>query len=261
MALPLDTSRPSVARMYDYFLGGKDHFEADRVAAAAVLELEPETPLVARRNRAFLRRAVQFLTAEAGITQFLDIGTGIPTQGAVHEVAQAVNPAARIVYVDNDDVVLTHARALLTSSPEGSCAYVDSDLRDTATLLKGAAQTLDFSQPVAVMLLAILHFIPDEDDPWGIIGRIMAAVPSGSYLVLSHAMSGDLTDEQRAGLNTVYAHTSSGGVTQRSPENIGRLFGGLELAEPGLVEISAWRPAEEERPGKRLFYGGVARKP
>jgi len=261
MALPLDTSRPSVARMYDYFLDGKDNFEADRVAAAKVLELEPETPLVARRNRAFLRRAVRFLAGNAGITQFLDIGTGIPTQGNVHEVAQAVNPAARIVYVDNDEIVLTHARALLTSSPEGSCAYIDSDLRDTRTVLKEAAGTLDFSQPVAVMMLAILHFIPDEDDPWGIIGRLMAAVPSGSYLVLSHAMSGDLTDEQRAGLNTVYAQTHSGGVTQRSPEGIGRFFDGLELVEPGLGEISAWRPLQEDQPGKRLFYGGVAVKP
>jgi hypothetical protein len=191
--------------MYDYFLGGKDHFEVDRAAAAAVLELEPETPLVAQRNRAFLRRAVRFLAGEAGVTQFLDIGTGIPTQGNVHEVAQAVNPAARIAYVDNDNVVLTHARALLTGSPEGSCAYVDADLRDTGTILKEAAGTLDLSQPVAVMMLAILHFIPDEDDPWGVIGRLMSAIPSGSYLVVSHAMSGDLSDAQRAGLNTVYA--------------------------------------------------------
>jgi hypothetical protein len=246
--------------MYDYFLGGKDHFEADRAAAARVLELEPETPLVAQRNRAFLRRAVRFLAGEAGIGQFLDIGTGIPTMSNVHEVAQAVNPAARIVYVDNDEVVLTHARALLASSPEGACAYVDADLRDTATILKEAAGTLDLSQPVAVMMLAILHFIPDEDDPWGAIGRLMAAVSPGSWLVVSHAMSGDLTGAQRAGLNTVYAQTSSGGVTQRSPEGIGRFFDGLQLAEPGLVEISAWRPEEQDQPGKRLFYGGVARK-
>jgi hypothetical protein len=264
MAWAFDTSVPSVARMYDVLLGGKDNFESDRAAVAKILEFEPGSPLVAQRNRAFLRRAVRFLAGEMGVRQFLDIGSGLPTMDNVHEVAQKADPAARVVYVDNDPVVLSHARALLVSSPDGKCDYVDCDLRDTESILTQAKKTLDFSEPVAVMLLAILHFIPDEDDPWEIVRRLMAAVPSGSYLVVSHALSDDLTDTQQEGLNAVYAGTRSGGVDQRPLAGIAQFFSGLELAEPGLVETSAWRPpvAEvEQYAGKRLFYGGVARKP
>jgi hypothetical protein len=249
--------------MYDVLLGGKDNFEADRAAVAKIMELEPDSPLVARRNRAYLRRAVRFLAGEMGVRQFLDIGSGLPTMDNVHEVAQEIAPAARVVYVDNDPVVLSHARALLASSPEGKCDYIDCDVRDTEGILAQAQKTLDFSQPVAVMLLAILHFIPDEDDPWAIVGRLLATVPSGSYLVVSHAISDDLTDTQQEGLNAVYAGTRSGGVNQRSQAAIARFFDGLELAEPGLVETSAWRPpvaGSSQHPGKRLFYGGVARK-
>jgi S-adenosyl methyltransferase len=261
MALPFDTTVPSVARMYDVLLGGKDNFESDRAAVAKIVELEPEAPLVARRNRDYLRRAVRFLTGEAGIRQFLDVGSGLPSAGNVHEVAQEVAPAARVVYVDNDPVVLTHARALLTSSPQGTCDYIDSDIRDTEAIAARAARTLDFSAPVAVMLLAILHFIADSDDPWGMVARLMAAVPPGSYLVVSHALSQDLTGNQLKGLNSVYAETRSGGVTQRSLRDIGRFFDGLELADPGLVEISRWRPEVAAQPPRALFYGGVARKP
>jgi hypothetical protein len=227
------------------------------------MEIEPDASLVAQQNRAFLRRAVKFLAAEAGIRQFLDIGSGLPTMDNVHEAAQRVHPSARVVYVDNDAIVLAHARALLRTAGQGRCAYVDADLRDTETIITQAAQALDFSQPVAVMLLAILHFIADTDDPWDIVRRLMAAVPSGSYLVASHAMSGDHTDAQREGLNAVYAATRSGGVTQRPLEDIAQFFDGLELADPGLVEITSWRPPVADigqKPGKRLFYGGVARK-
>jgi len=250
--------------MYDVLLGGKDNFESDRAAVARILELEPDSPLVAQRNRAFLRRAVRFLAGEAGVRQFLDVGSGLPTMDNVHEVAQQADPAARVVYVDNDPVVLSHARALLTSSPEGRCDYVDCDLRDTGAILAQAKKTLDFSQPVAVMLLAILHFIPDEDDPWDLVARLLAAVPPGSYLVVSHALSDDLTGSQQEGLNAVYAGTRSGGVNQRPVQDIARFFAGLDLAEPGLVETSSWRPLmaqATEQPGKRLFYGGVGRKP
>lgn len=263
MAWAFDTSVPSVARMYDVLLGGKDNFESDRAAVAKILELEPDSPLVAQRNRAFLRRTVRFLAGEMGVRQFLDIGSGLPTMDNVHEVAQEADPAARVVYVDDDPVVLSHARALLVSSPDGKCDYLDCDLRDTGTILAQAARTLDFSEPVAIMLLAILHFIPDKDDPWEIVRHLLAAVPPGSYLVLSHAGSDDLTDSQQEGLNAVYANTRSAGVTQRSRADIARFFAGLEMAEPGLVEISTWRPpvaGTGRRPGKSLFYGGVARK-
>jgi hypothetical protein len=261
MALPFDITVPSVARMYDVLLGGKDNFESDRAAVAKIVELEPEAPLVARRNRDYLRRTVQFLASEIGIRQFLDVGSGLPSAGNVHEIAQAVAPRARVVYVDNDPVVLTHARALLTSSPEGACDYIDSDFRDTEAIITGAAKTLDFKQPVAVMLLAVLHFIADSDDPWGTVARLMAAVPTGSYLVVSHALREDLTGNQLEGLNAVYAETKSGGVTQRSLPDITRFFTGLELAQPGLVEISSWRPDLASEPPRALFYGGVARRP
>jgi hypothetical protein len=258
----VNTSKPSVARMYDHWLGGKDSYYVDREAASRVEELEPETPVIARQNRAFLQRVVRYLAAEEGIRQFLDVGTGLPTASNVHDVAQQVAPESRVVYVDNDDAVLAQARALLVSRPEGACAYVDADLRDTGKILTEAAATLDFSQPVAVLLLAILHFIPDEDDPWRIVSRLMEAVPSGSYLAVSHAMSADLTAGQMAGIGSVYAETNAGGVTQRSAEHIARFFGGLELVEPGLTQISAWRPDphKEQQRTRRLFYGGVARK-
>jgi hypothetical protein len=261
MALPFDITVPSVARMYDVLLDGKDNFESDRAAVAKIVELEPEAPLVARRNRDYLRRAVRFLAGEVGIRQFLDVGSGLPSAGNVHEVAQGVAPAARVVYVDNDPVVLTHARALLTSSPEGACDYIDSDFRDTQAILAQASKTLDFRQPVAVMLLAILHFVGDADDPWTTVARLMAATAPGSYLVVSHALSEDLTGNQLEGLNAVYAKTKSGGVTQRSLPSIARFFEGLELAEPGLVEITSWRPEQASEPPRALFYGGAGKKP
>ena len=184
-AAAFDTSVAHPARVYDYWLGGKDNFAADRVAAEQVLQAKPGIRDNVRANRRFLARAVQFLTAEVGLTQFLDIGTGIPAANNTHEVAQSVRPEARVVYVDNDPIVLAHARALLTSVA-GPTMFIDADLRDVGTIVSRAGQTLDFSRPVAVMLIAVLHLIPDEDDPWGIVASFMDAVPSGSYLVVSH---------------------------------------------------------------------------
>src|SRR5262245_49226429 len=187
MAQPFDPSVPNVARIYDCLLGGKDNYAVDREAAGKILEIEPRAAAAARQNRDFLRRAVRFLAGEAGIRQFLDIGSGLPTADNVHQVAQALAPASRVVYADHDPVVLSHARALLTSSPEGACDYIDADLRDTPALITQAARTLDFTRPVAVLLIAVLHFIPDAGDPAGIVRRLMAATPPGSYLVISHA--------------------------------------------------------------------------
>jgi hypothetical protein len=265
MTLPFDTSVPNVARIYNVLLGGKDNFQADREAAAKILAIEPRAAAVARQNRDFLRRAVRFLAGEAGIRQFLDIGSGLPTEDNVHEVAQSIAPESRVVYVDNDPVVLSHARALLTSSPEGACAYVDADLRDSGAIITQTAETLDFAGPVAVLLIAILHFIPDEDGPWEITRRLMAAVPAGSYLVISHATTENLKDTSgQDRLNAVYAETASGGVIPRPLPEIRKFFDGLELAEPGVTDIAAWRPAVQgagNQPGETLFYAGVGRKP
>ncbi len=188
-AARIDMTRPHPARRYDYWLGGKDNFQADRDAAEAIAAVFPSIRTAARENRAFMQRAVRFLAAEAGIRQFLDIGTGLPTANNVHDVAQGIAPESRIVYVDNDPLVLTHARALLTSSDEGATAYIDADVRNPEKILSDPAvqNTLDLSQPVALLLVAILHFIEDDDDPYGIVKRLFSALPAGSYLVLSHA--------------------------------------------------------------------------
>src|SRR6516165_6157581 len=185
----LDTRHAHSARIYNYWLGGKDHFAADREAAEQAIAANPGIVADVRANREFLVRAVRYLAADCGIRQFLDIGTGLPTASNTHEVAQAVAPDARAVYVDNDPIVLSHARALLASTPEGATAYLDADLRDTSVILREAAQTLDFEQPVALMLLIILHLIPDADDPYGIVAALVQALPTGSYLVLAHPAS------------------------------------------------------------------------
>src|SRR5215813_1674854 len=184
-----DTSVAHQARMYDYWLGGKDNFAADRKAAVEALAAYPGMAHLARANRAFLGRLIRCLAGEAGIRQFLDIGTGIPTANNTHQVAQEVAPESRVVYVDYDPVVLSHARALLTSTPEGATDYIDADLRDPGSILEKAARTLDFTKPVAVTMLAILHAIGDEEDPYGIVAKIMEALPSGSYLAISHLPS------------------------------------------------------------------------
>ncbi|BCJ49056.1 hypothetical protein Asp14428_05310 [Actinoplanes sp. NBRC 14428] len=263
MAEPLDTGRPHPARVYDYLLGGKDNFAADRAAAAEGLKVNPNAATAPLQNRAFLRRAVRFLAAEAGVRQFLDIGTGLPTSPNVHEVAQGVRPGARVVYVDNDPIVLTHARALLTSTPEGRTAYVDGNLYDVDGIL-GSPEltgTLDLREPVAVLLLAILHFLDDDADPYAIVARLMDALPAGSYLVLSH-ITADHDPESWARFAEIMRRQ---GITTRlrdRPE-VARFFTGLELVEPGVVPILRWRPDADEplTDAQVALYGGVARKP
>ncbi|MEV4640655.1 SAM-dependent methyltransferase [Actinoplanes sp. NPDC049548] len=263
MAEPLDTGRAHPARVYDYLLGGKDNFAADRAAAQQGLQVNPDAATAPLQNRAFLRRAVHHLAAEAGIRQFLDIGTGLPTSPNVHEVAQAVDPSARIVYVDNDPIVLTHARALLEGTSRGRTAYVDADLRDVDQILGAPelGETLDLGRPVAVLLLAILHFLDDEADPYAIVSKLMGALPSGSYLVVSH-ITADYDPVSWARFTEIMRRQ---GITTRLRDRaeVARFFAGLEPVEPGVVPILRWRPDADEQLGdaQAALYGGVARKP
>ncbi len=261
----IDISRPHSARIYDYLLGGKDHFAADRETARKVMETWPSILVGARENRAFLGRAVRYLTAEAGIRQFLDIGTGLPTANNVHEVAQRLAPSARVVYVDNDPLVLAHARALLTSSLEGRTAYIHADLRDPAAILAApeTRTTLDFTLPVALMLVSILHYVPDEDKPAEIIGKLLDALPPGSYLVASHLTLEHDTGGTAAGHRVAQASGIRGQA--RDSGNFARLaFAGLELVPPGVVLVSEWRPdspGPHPSPAEVSCYGGMGRKP
>jgi hypothetical protein len=260
-SLPFDTSVAHQARMYDYVLGGKDNYESDRAAVEAGLQVWPDMAFAMRANRAFLGRVVRYLAAEAGIRQFLDIGTGIPTSGNTHQVAQAIAPESRVVYVDYDPVVLAHARALLISNEAGATAYIDADARNTGTILSQAAELLDFSQPVAVTMLALLHVIPDSDDPYAIVAKLMDAVPSGSYLAISHSGT-DLFDP---GMNDTFKGVVNQLIQQRytprSREQVTRFFAGTDLVEPGLTAVEAWRPEPgTDTAGSSFTYGGVARK-
>jgi hypothetical protein len=253
---------PNPARMWNYWLGGKDNFAADRQAAEQVLQVMPSMPLIARAARLFLIDAVYQLADGHGVRQFLDIGTGLPTADNTHHVAQRVAPESRIVYADFDPVVLSHAQALLTSSPEGETDYLQADLRDTDTILAGAARTLDFGRPVAVMLIAVLHFIPDADDPYAIVARLMEAVPSGSYLVMAHAAS-DIAPEASAEMARRYNGMSSAPITPRNREQVARFFDGLDMVPPGLVPISQWGLAGpiDHTVGGLVGYCGFGRKP
>jgi hypothetical protein len=253
--------------MYNYFLGGKDHFAADRAAADQALAVWPAIRIAARENRAFLGRAVTYLTAEAGVSQFLDIGSGLPSAGAVHEVAQGVNPAARVVYVDNDPLVLAHARALLTSTPQGRCAYIHADMREPRTIVDDPAtrETLDFTRPIALILAAVLHFISDEDEPERIVATLMDALPSGSYLIASHGTPEYVSEEVDRDLTRAY---TTGGVNLRvrdSSHFADIAFQGLELMPPGLLMVSEWRPelaaGLRPQPWEVGVNGAVARKP
>jgi S-adenosyl methyltransferase len=238
----LDTRHAHPARVYNYWLGGKDNFAADREAAEQAIAANPGIMTDVRANRAFLVRAVPCLAAERGVRQFLDIGTGLPTAGNTHEVAQAVTPAARIVYVDNDPVVLSHAQALLTSTPEGATDYLEADLRHVPAILRAAERTLDFGEPVALMLLIVLHLIPDADDPYGVVAALLEALPSGSYLVLSHPAS-DIRAAQMAEMTSRVNQRMSGPkATMRDRAAVMRFFDGLELLEPGVVQPQQWRP-------------------
>lgn len=256
----LDTGTAHIARVYDYWLGGKDHFAADRAAGDEALEAFPGLISSVRANRAFLARTVRYLAGEAGIRQFLDIGTGIPSPDNTHEVAQSIAPDARVVYVDNDPMVLAHARALLRGDPHGETAYIDADLRDTGRILEEAAKVLDFGQPVAVMLIAVLHLIRDEDRPAGIIRRLMAAVPSGSSLSISHVPN-DMHDGQMSAMSGRLNRLLSQPSTYRSRAEVTALFDGLELIPPGVVPIQEWRSTPQEAAAVAAMWGGVALKP
>jgi hypothetical protein len=260
-AAPFDTSVAHIARVYNYWLGGKDHFAADRAAGDASMRDFPGIVSSARANRAFLVRAVRFLAAEAGIGQFLDIGTGIPSANNTHEVAQGVNPRSRVVYVDNDPIVLTHARALLASHPDGATDYIEADLHHPEQILREAARLLDFSQPVAVMLLAVLQFIAGDRRPYQVVATLAGALPPGSFLAISHPAS-DIDPQAVAkmvtGLNPVLAEQ----ITPRDRAAVTRFFDGLDLVEPGVVPAPAWRPASQmEASSPASLWAGIARKP
>lgn len=258
----LDTQHAHSARVYNYWLGGKDNFAADRIAAEQAIAANPGIVTDVRANRQFLARTVRFLAGQCGIRQFLDIGTGLPTASNTHEVAQAAAPDARIVYADNDPIVLAHARALLTSTRQGTTAYLDADLRDPEAILRAAAQTLDFSQPAALMLLIVLHLVPDSSDPYGIVATLVRALAPGSYLVLAHPASDIRAAEMAEMTRRVNERMRGPDATMRDRPAITRFFDGLDLLEPGVVQPQQWRP-EPGVTGPPLVtaWCGVARKP
>ena len=258
----VDVRKAYPARRYDYWLGGKDNFAADRRSGDAVEEVVPTIRLSIIENRRFLQRAVRFLV-EAGIGQFLDIGSGMPTDANTHEVAQAITPQSRVVYVDNDPIVVSHARALLRSSPQGRTDYVEADLRAPQDILQAPQlrATLDMGRPVGLLLLAVLHFVPDADDPYGLVAQLVAAMPPGSYLVMSHGTYDPLPPEMIARCEEVNAVIDAP-WRPRSREEFARFFDGMELVDPGIVSIGSWRPAKWSvvpAPEDVITYGAVAR--
>jgi S-adenosyl methyltransferase len=262
LAEGIDTSVSHVARIWNYWLGGKDNYPVDQQVGDQILEMLPDVATLARASRAFLSRAVRFLAGEAGVRQFLDIGTGLPTVDNTHEVAQRVAPDAKIVYVDNDPLVLAHARALLTSTPTGATAYIDADLRDPGTILESAAGALDFSRPVALMLMGIVEFITDDEQAYAIVAQLMERLCSGSYLVM---YDGTNVIHRESSDQIVEVWNSSGNapLVLRSPPQIGQFFQGLDLVEPGLVSVSRWRPEATPwgDPDEVDAFGAVGRKP
>ncbi|MEV4804267.1 SAM-dependent methyltransferase [Nonomuraea sp. NPDC049421] len=259
----IDTSRPSQARAWNYWLGGKHYYPADKELADMLEKHYPGMQEIAVHTRAFLRRAVRHLAEEEGIRQFLDIGTGLPTEDNTHEVAQRVDPAGRIVYVDNDPVVLLHARALLTSHPDGSCDYLEADVRDPDDILTRAARTLDFTRPTAVMLLGVLGTVRDDDDAYALIQRYMDVLPSGSYLMIEDGTK-TVNPEAAAEAEQLRDDGHVYSYELRTPERIERFFAGLHLIEPGVVSVSQWRSEGEPVSGPPEpvdAYCGVARKP
>ncbi|WP_330172691.1 SAM-dependent methyltransferase [Streptomyces sp. NBC_01498] len=261
---PIDTSRPHPARMYDWFLGGKDNYPVDEDMARQLLELNPLGREMAKCNRAFMHRAIRWLGANAGIHQYLDIGTGIPTEPNLHQIAQEVSPEARVVYTDNDPIVLRHAEALLRSSPEGLTEYIQADAREPDRIVEQAGKILDFDKPVALSLIALLHFVPDEDGAYELVRKLLEPLAPGSYVVVSHVTG----DYDPAGSDKASELYKSKGVplALRSREEVARFFDGLELVEPGVSLVAEWRPELGEVvpvPGDGLIpgYVGVARKP
>lgn len=258
----VDPTVPNVARVWNYLVGGRDNFEADRQAANQMIAVAPVVGEIGPASRAFLRRVVSFLADEAGILQFLDIGTGIPTAGNTHEIAQSVAPECRIVYVDNDPIVLAHARALLRSSPEGVTSYIDADAREPSKIIASARLALDFDQPVALILIDILNFIEGTSGPRDILDALLDAVPSGSYLALTQPAS-DLDDTTVAAQQRWNQIAATTPVWLRDRAEVTSWFGGLELVSPGIVELDKWRPAATDPVCTQVMpvYGAVARKP
>lgn len=257
----IDTSKPHSARFWNYFVGGKDHYEIDREIGEQIKEIFPGLVDVARTSRHFLGRAVRHLAGEQGVRQFLDVGTGLPTADNTHEVAQRVAPDARIVYVDNDPLVLTHARALLTSTPEGATAYIDADMYEPDAVLEAAAKSLDLTEPVALVILNTLGHVSDYGRARGIVSRLMAGLPSGSFLVVS-----DSTATSAGMIAASEAYNASGAVPYhvRAVEEIAGFFEGLDLVDPGIVQVTRWRPDADGAQGEPAdvdAYGGVGRKP
>ena len=260
----INTNVAHPARVYNYWLGGKDNFAADRALGDAIIKAVPSTVFGARANRAFLGRAVRYLAAEAGIRQFLDIGTGIPTAGNTHEVAQAIAPDSRALYVDNDPIVLAHAPALMTCNPVGSTAYIHADLRDPDKILNDPKlrATLDLSRPVALMLIAVLHFLTEEDNPQGIVSRLLDALPSGSYLTITH-LTADFVSPEEAGVAKAAGRDAGVTYAPRTLAEVTEFFSGLDLVDPGVVPLLAWRPdgGAPENPRAASVYAAIGRKP
>jgi hypothetical protein len=262
----IDTTVAHPARRYNYWLGGKDHFAADRASGDQIAAVWPGVRTAALENRRFLGRVVGHLVGECGIRQFLDVGTGIPAPGNTHEVAQAVARDSRVVYVDNDPIVLAHARALTTSDPEGATAYIDADLRRPATILDHPAlDLLDLERPVALLLIAVLHFLTPDDDPGALVRHLVERLPSGSYLALTHFTFDFMPPELSRGLETARGSGSHGAFQPRSREQVAAFLDGLDLIEPGLVSVTDWRPRDEPRPGasaaEASVFGALARVP
>ncbi|MER7848707.1 SAM-dependent methyltransferase [Kitasatospora sp. NPDC096077] len=263
IAADLRPEIPHPARMYDYYLGGKDNFPADRAAAEKALAANPEFRSTARANRGFLTRAVRCV-AGLGVDQFLDIGTGIPTVGNTHEIAQNVDRAARVVYVDNDPIVLSHARALMAGAGAGRTSVLHADLREPKAVLEAvrAEGVLDFSRPVGLVLAAVLHFLREEDEPYRAVATLLAALPSGSHLVLSHGTADFIPAAVRDRVTGIYDRATAP-LVGRSREQVGAFFDGLELLDPGVVTVPLWRPEAAPAPGAERvsMYGAVGRKP
>ncbi|TMR04729.1 SAM-dependent methyltransferase [Actinomadura soli] len=256
----IDTSVPHVARIWNYWLGGKDNYPLDREVGDQILGMLPDVARLARASRLFLNRVVWHLAAEAGVRQFIDVGSGLPTVDNTHEVAQRAAPESKIVYVDHDPLVLQHARALLASTPEGATAYVHADLRDPDRILDAAAATLDFGRPIAFTLMGILEFIPDDDEAFAIVRRLLGAVPPGSYFAMfdgTNVVHGEASDR----IVEVWNASGNAPLVLRTPEQIGRFFDGLDLLEPGIVPVTHWRPEGASEPDAVDAYGGVGRKP
>jgi hypothetical protein len=261
-AAGIDTTVSHSARIWDYWLGGKDNYQVDREVGDRIEEMLPDIVRQAREDRLFLGRVVRYLAGEAGIRQFLDIGTGLPTADNTHQVAQRVAPESKIVYVDNDPLVLAHARALLTSSPEGATDYIHADMHDPGTIIEGARQILDFGQPIAITMLGVLWHVMDNDEANAIVGQLMQAMPSGSYLALNHPTL-EVTGEKMATAIQYWNQYGTPPGTHRTPDQLARFFDGMDLIEPGVVSITRWRPDDTSsgEPEEIDQFGAVARKP